>query len=100
MHKAFSLSKEHIAPQIVQRYGRESSAERTASEIAVTNVAKRVYQKEYMDYWNSTSQLTEPSDPVVAFLAPVAPFAAAKPKEYDYYGQQPSCHPKNYAVGY
>ncbi|KAM5350724.1 hypothetical protein ACJ41O_007229 [Fusarium nematophilum] len=86
VHKAFSLSGEPISDQIVENYGREPSAEKTASQIAATNVAKRAYQKEYMEYWNSTSALTGTDEPVVALIAPVAPFAAARPGKYDYTG--------------
>ncbi|KAL6408199.1 Acetamidase [Ilyonectria robusta] len=86
VHKAFSLSGEPISDQIARTYGREPSAEKTASHIAATNVAKRAYQKEYMEYWNSTSRLTGTDEPVVALITPVAPFAAAIPGKYDYYG--------------
>lgn len=89
VHKAFALSNEPISDQIARTYGREPSAEKTASHIAATNVAKRAYQKEYMEYWNSTSRLTGTDEPVVALIAPVAPFAAARPGKYDYYGNLP-----------
>lgn len=58
----------------------------TASQIAAVNVAKRAYQKEYMDYWNSTASLTGTGRPVDAVIAPLAPFAAARPDMYNYYG--------------
>lgn len=90
VHKAFSLSGEPISDQIARTYGREPSAEKTASHIAATNVAKRTYQKEYMEYWNSTSRLTGTDEPVVALITPVAPFAAAIPGKYDYYGNLPT----------
>lgn len=89
VHKAFSLSKEPIADQISRTYGLEPGVEKTASQIAATNVAKRAFQKEYMEYWNSTSQLTGTGEPVVAVIAPVAPYAAARPGKYDYYGKPP-----------
>jgi amidase len=60
--------------------------EYTASQIAANNVAKRAYQKEYMEYWNSTSELTGTGRPVDALIAPLAPFAAARPDMYTYYG--------------
>jgi amidase len=63
--------------------------EYTASEIAAVNVAKRAYQKEYMEYWNSTSSLTSTGRPVDAVISPLAPFAAARPDMYDYYGTSP-----------
>lgn len=58
-----------------------------ASEIASNNVAKREYQKEYMDYWNSTASLTDNGQPVDAVITPLAPFAAARPGLYDYHGK-------------
>ena len=57
-----------------------------ASEIAAVNVEKRIYQKEYMDYWNGTAAFTGTGRPVDAVIAPVAPFAAARPDTYEYYG--------------
>ena len=57
-----------------------------ASQIAAVNVAKREYQKEYLDYWNSTQELTGTGRPVDAFIAPLAPFSAARPGTYNYYG--------------
>lgn len=57
-----------------------------AGEIAATNLAKREYQKEYMDYWNSTKDLTDTNRPVDAFILPCAPFPAAGINKYHYYG--------------
>jgi amidase len=74
-----------MASQIAATYG-TLKAEYTASQIAAANVAKRQYQKEYMEYWNSTSALTGTGRPVDAIISPVAPFAAARPDMYDHYG--------------
>jgi amidase len=74
-----------MASQIAASYG-TLETEYTASQIAAANVAKRQYQKEYMEYWNSTSALTGTGHPVDAIIAPLAPFAAARPDMYDYYG--------------
>jgi amidase len=71
--------------QISSTYGK-LKPEYTASEIATVNVLKRQYQKEYMEYWNSTASLTGTGRPVDAIIAPLAPFAAARPDMYDYYG--------------
>ena len=57
-----------------------------ATQIAETNVAKREYQKEYMDYWNSTKDITGTGRPVDAVIAPLAPFPAARRERYSYYG--------------
>lgn len=63
--------------------------EYTASEIAAVNVAKREYQREYLEYWNTTANLTGTGRPVEAIIAPLAPFPAARPDMYDYYGEKP-----------
>ena len=47
---------------------------------------ERKYQKEYMEYWNSTVELTKTGRPVDAFIMPVAPFAAARREKFRYYG--------------
>lgn len=62
------------------------SEQANASEIAKTNVLKRQIQKEYMEYWNSTKELTSTGRPVDAILSPLAPFAAARPNLYTYLG--------------
>jgi amidase len=51
----------------------------TAVGIMKNNVTKRAYQKRYMDYWNSTANLTGTGRPVDAFIMAVAPFSAARP---------------------
>lgn len=86
MHEAFALSGEPVSPQVASAYGTKPSEEMTASKIAATNLAKREYQKEYMEYWNSTKDLTGTGRPVDAFVAPLAPFPAARPEKYSYYG--------------
>lgn len=59
--------------------------ESSASSIAANNVAKRQYQKDYMEYWNSTKELTSTGRPVDAIIVPVAPFPSARPGLYRYY---------------
>lgn len=85
-HKAFSLSGETPVPQIAGVFGDKPREEMTASKIAATNVAKREAQKEYMEYWNSTADKTKSGRPVDALIAPVAPFAAARPMTFSYVG--------------
>ncbi|KAJ5773234.1 hypothetical protein N7457_008130 [Penicillium paradoxum] len=75
----FGLSGEPRAPQVI---GTHSGVQMTAFEIAALNVAKREYQKAYMDYWNSTAQLTGTGRPVDGLLCPLAPHAAVLPNEY------------------
>jgi amidase len=76
-----------MASQIASTYGTRKP-EYTASEIAAVNVQKREYQREYMEYWNSTASLTGTGRPVEAVISPLAPFPAARPDMYDYYGER------------
>ncbi|KAJ5383795.1 Amidase [Penicillium concentricum] len=75
----FSLSGESPAPQVIST---KNGAEMTASEIAALNVTKRQYQKQYMDYWNSTAEVTGTGRPVDGLFCPLAPHAAVIPNEY------------------
>lgn len=79
----FGLSGESQAAQVIVP---ENGTELKASEIAALNVAKREYQKEYIDYWSSTAELTGTGRPVDAFLCPAAPHAAVIPTQYKYVG--------------
>jgi len=83
---AFALSGEPISPQIYMSYGTEAKEEFTASQIAANNIDKRRLQKEYLDYWNSTVSETGTGRPVDGLISPVAPYAAARPMRYKYYG--------------
>ncbi|KAK8196097.1 hypothetical protein M8818_007250 [Zalaria obscura] len=79
--KAFELSGETPMPQIIM----DETPMANASEIMATQVWKRDVQKEYMEYWNSTAELTGTGKPVDAVISPLAPFCAARPKKYTYY---------------
>ncbi|KAL5339402.1 amidase signature domain-containing protein [Aspergillus crustosus] len=79
----FGLSGEEPAPQVIVDSG---VPQKTALEIAQINVAKREYQKLYMDYWNSTSEITGTGRPVDAVIAPAAPHAAVIPTQYSHVG--------------
>ncbi|KAG4428877.1 hypothetical protein IFR05_015638 [Cadophora sp. M221] len=85
IHGAFELSGEPMASQITTAYGTRKE-EYTGSMISEVNVQKRQFQKEYMEYWNRTSSITGTGRPVDAVIAPLAPFAAARPDMYKYYG--------------
>lgn len=74
-----------MVSQISGMYGKKRE-EASASKISANNIAQREYQKEYMEYWNSTVRLTSTGRPVDAIIAPLAPFAAARPDRYKYYG--------------
>lgn len=80
--KAFELSGEVPKPQILTGETKMFNA----SEIMEVMVAKRDAQKEYMEYWNSTEKLTGTGRPVDAIISPLAPFTAARPQKYTYYG--------------
>ncbi|KAL8646563.1 MAG: hypothetical protein Q9210_006066 [Variospora velana] len=81
IRSAFALSGEPMIPQIVGAFSGDKPPE-DATYIAANNVAQREYQKEYMEYWNSTAELTGTGRPVDV----VAPFSAARPERYSYYG--------------
>lgn len=78
----FSLSGESKASQVIITDNDPLSM----TELAALNVAKREYQKQYMDYWNSTAELTGTGRPVDGFFCPLAPHAAVIPNEYHYVG--------------
>ena len=86
MQADFALSGEPAAQQLAELYRTGPNDEVGASKIARTNVEKREYQKEYMEYWNSTKDSTGTGRPVDAFIMPLAPFPAARPNAYSYYG--------------
>lgn len=86
IHEAMALSGEPIAPQVSMLYGDAPVEQYSAAQISANNIALREWRKQYLDYWNSTAELTESGRPVDAFIAPLAPFAAARPEKFTYYG--------------
>ncbi|RAK97695.1 putative general amidase GmdA [Aspergillus ibericus CBS 121593] len=76
----FALSGEPPHPQIV--IDTTGSPQKVAQEIAALNVEKREYQKRYLDYWNSTTQLTGTGRPVDAVIYPCAAHASVIPRKY------------------
>lgn len=81
---AFALSGEPMADQI--SFYASLDREFTGSEIAAVNVKLRQLKKEYLQYWNSTSEKSKSGQAVDAVISPLAPFPAARPKRYSYYG--------------
>ncbi|KAJ5548198.1 hypothetical protein N7513_005432 [Penicillium frequentans] len=75
----FGLSGEKKAPQVLLL---EEGIELKASSIADINIVKREYQKRYMDYWNSTVELTGTGRPVDGVFCPLASHAAVIPGQY------------------
>jgi amidase len=67
-------------------YGDKPTGEFTASQIAANNVAQRKFKKEYLDYWNSTAEKTGTGRPVDGVVCALAPYPAARPEMYKYYG--------------
>ncbi|KAL8853963.1 MAG: hypothetical protein Q9221_001271 [Calogaya cf. arnoldii] len=88
IRSAFELSGEPKAPQIGISYGGDVKPDppKDATFIAANNVAQREYQKEYMEYWNSTAELTGTGKPVDIVIAPVAPFASVQFNKFLWYG--------------
>jgi amidase len=86
VHKAFGLSGETPSPQITMSYGVEPGQEFTASQIAATNVELRRLRKQYMDYWNGTESQTGTGRPVDGVIGALAPYPAARPLGFKYYG--------------
>lgn len=86
VHGVFALSGEPISDPIKSLYSEAPVEEKTASFISANNLAKRAYQKEYMEYWNSTSALTGTARPVDAVIAPVMAIAAIRPDMREHYG--------------
>ncbi|KAF2785897.1 amidase [Melanomma pulvis-pyrius CBS 109.77] len=84
VRSAFELSGETMIDQVA--FFKKLDKEYTASEIAATNVKLRQLKKEYMEYWNGTAEKTSTGRPVDAVIAPLAPFPAARPGLYPYYG--------------
>jgi amidase len=85
VHAAMALSGEPLAAQVSMSYGDAPVEQCSSAEISANNVALRKWQKEYMDYWNSTTDSTGTGRPVDGLIAPVAPFAAARPLEFKNY---------------
>ena len=80
--KDFALSGEPQAEQALIAYHEQANA----SDIMAVNIEKREVQKDYMEYWNSTSKETGTGEPVDAVISPLAPFPAARVNGYTYYG--------------
>lgn len=64
----------------------EGIPHKSALEIAALNVEKRQYQKLYMDYWNSTAEMTGTGRPIDGVICPCAPHAAVMPHKYAHVG--------------
>ncbi|KAJ5984027.1 Amidase, partial [Penicillium waksmanii] len=83
LNHQFGLSGEVQAPQVIVSQG---GTEMIASQIAALNVSSREYKKQYMDYWNSTAELTGTGRPVDGLICPLASHAAVIPTQYEHVG--------------
>ncbi|APA08584.1 hypothetical protein sscle_04g033540 [Sclerotinia sclerotiorum 1980 UF-70] len=83
VHEALALSGEPMIPQIQSHYS-VLKPQMTGFDIAAVNVEKREFQKEYMEYWNSTAELTGTGRPVDAVITPLAPMPANISMTFDY----------------
>jgi amidase len=81
---SFALSGEPMHPQVAS-FGKLQK-HYTAGEIATVNVRLRELKKEYMEYWNHTAKLSKTGRCVDAVIGPAAPWPAARPENYLYYG--------------
>ena len=77
IHDALGLSGEPMVSQISGMYGKKRE-EASASKISANNIAKREYQKDYMEYWNGTARLTTTGRPVDAIIAPLGEYKHKK----------------------
>lgn len=80
---AFALSGEPMLPQVNSYETLEKHY--SAAEIAAVNVRLRELKKDYMEYWNSTANLSKSGRCVDAVITPIAPWPAARPEKYSYY---------------
>ncbi|KAH8816091.1 amidase signature domain-containing protein [Xylogone sp. PMI_703] len=77
VHEIFDRTGEPIQEGVKNLLGAKRSEQYNASRIADVNVRKRQFQKQYMEYWNSTAAKTGTGRPVDAVISPLAPFPAA-----------------------
>ncbi|KAL1610211.1 hypothetical protein SLS60_001876 [Paraconiothyrium brasiliense] len=84
LKSSFALSGEPMHPQVASFSALEKHY--SASEISAVNVRLRNLKKEYLDYWNSTAKLSKSGRCVDAVIGPAAPWPAARPQKYSYYG--------------
>ncbi|OJD17194.1 hypothetical protein AJ78_02687 [Emergomyces pasteurianus Ep9510] len=84
-HSQFKLSGESLIPELSSFFSAIPGLQKNAQQIAAINVDKREYQKQYLEYWNSTAELTGTGRPVDGFFSPVAPFPAARRSKTRYF---------------
>ncbi|EXJ93263.1 hypothetical protein A1O1_01655 [Capronia coronata CBS 617.96] len=60
---------------------RQQEEQKNVLEVAAINIAKREYKKAYLEYWNSTKDLTDTGRPVDAVLCPVTAHSPITPNK-------------------
>ena len=98
IHDSFALSGEPMSENVAWIYTDKKREQMQASQIAANNVSKREYQKEYMEYWNSTAQHTKSGRPVDAFILPVGAAAATRPGATTYAGYTTALSALDYSI--
>ncbi|KAH7205445.1 amidase signature domain-containing protein [Fusarium redolens] len=99
VHHHMGLAHEPIPDVLARTYGTKPLLQFNTSEIHRNNVLLREWRKAYLDYWNSTSNLTGTGRPVDAVICPVAPFCAVRPTKYHYYGYSVWPNATDYTAG-
>ena len=80
----FGLGGETPHPIIDLLVGNGEQA--NAIEIAANNAAKREWQRAYLERWMATQEVSGTGRPMDAVITFIAPFAAAVPGNYAFYG--------------
>ena len=99
MFNNLRLSGEPIAKSVAQIFGPNVAKQSTATEIAETNIAIWRFRKKYLNYWNSTTELTGTGRPVDAVIVPTYPYAGVIPGKLKYFGYTPFGNILDYSVG-
>lgn len=99
IHSQISLSNEPVVPSVAQIFGQHPREQYSATRIADTNIAIWKYRKRYLDYWNSTSEITSTGRPVDAVIIPTFAYAGVIPGKLNYAGYTPFANILDYSVG-
>ncbi|KIN08369.1 hypothetical protein OIDMADRAFT_37551 [Oidiodendron maius Zn] len=98
IHKHIGLSGEPLHPRVAELYGNTPSAPITADKVAENYLQQRAYQKEYLDYWNSTAMQTGTGRPVDAVICMLSPMAALQLDSWMFIGCTPWVNVLDYSA--
>ncbi|EXJ87653.1 hypothetical protein A1O1_04577 [Capronia coronata CBS 617.96] len=73
IHYNLGLAGEPPQDRVEGNYGIRATTPKPGNEVFDLVLRHKRYQKQYMDYWNSTAKLTSSGRPVDAILSPVSP---------------------------